>query len=510
MADETRHRRAPRFRELADFQIDPAAAALLPLDYCIEKGIAILGKVPSDPRSALTAGMIRADDRELLADLAARLGCPVEPVQLNAYEVRHAIARLYGIALPDEGGELLLLDAGREISFAPGQAPAAMLDDLLAVAVRRRATDIHVETYHADVDVRFRIDGVLRQMASPLSPDNVARVVSRLKVLCGMDLAERRRAQDGRIGALFREEAGQRRVEFRVSVVPGPYGQDAVLRVLDPRRFLLDLEALEMGPELLPRFTRLIRRPHGLLLSCGPTNSGKTTTLYASVQALRERGLKIVTAEDPVEYEFPKVNQKTVTPQMGFADYLRAFLRQNPDVILVGEIRDPDTAETAIRAATTGHLVLSTVHTVDAVGAVGRLRVLGVPDDYISEVLAGSLGQRLLRRLCADCKAEAAPAPDLVASYYAAPPAARFFRGAGCERCEGTGYRGLVGVYELLAPDERLSSAIAAGKPVDELRRLARERGFFPLVQDALRKAERGLTSLEEVARRIAPPASGG
>jgi type II secretory ATPase GspE/PulE/Tfp pilus assembly ATPase PilB-like protein len=256
---------------------------------------------------------------------------------------------------------------------------------------------------------------------------------------------------------------------------------------------------------VLESYRRLTRFPHGLLLATGPTGAGKTTTLYATLRELQNGSLKIVSVEDPVEYEFTQVNQKNVTPQMGFADYLRAFLRSNPDVIHVGEIRDAETAEIAIRAGTTGHLVLGTLHTRDAVSSVARLRALGVADDYLSEVLIGVLGQRLVRRLCDGCK-EPGPAPAALTSlFYEKTPRTPFFMARGCGRCDGTGYRGLIGVFELLEPSDEVTQAIGSGVPVEELRKNALASGWTPLVEDALQKAAQGLTSLAEIARKIPP-----
>jgi type II secretory ATPase GspE/PulE/Tfp pilus assembly ATPase PilB-like protein len=490
------------FSELPQFEVDASAAPLLPLDYCLERSVVVLGSPAAQP---LSVGMLRPDDARLLAELGARLSRPVRAVQLNLFEIHRALALLFRLPLGDGEVGLVQIDGARSIDFSPRQLPARMLEDLLAVAVRRRATDIHLEAYNLDVDLRFRIDGVLQQVTTPLSPENLTRVVSRIKVLAGLDLAERRRAQDGRFSALYREDGGVRRIDLRVTVMPGLYGQDVAIRVLDPARFILDLERLAMPAAVLDRYRRLIRTPSGLLLATGPTGSGKTTTLYATLQSLRGENLKILTVEDPVEYEFPKVNQKNVTPQMGFAEHLRAFLRANPDVLLVGEIRDAQTAEIALRAGTTGHLVLSTLHTRDALSAIERLRVLGVTNDALSDVLLGVLGQRLLRRICDGCRAEVVPPTELWSRFYRSAPDRPFWRGRGCERCEGTGTRGLVGVFELFQPDEAIVTAIARGAPPDELRRLAAGRGWDPLVADALRKAEEGLTSLEEVARRIAP-----
>jgi type II secretory ATPase GspE/PulE/Tfp pilus assembly ATPase PilB-like protein len=495
----------PEFSELGQYAIDGAAARLLPLEFCLDRGVAVLDAAPA--ADAVTIGMLRPQDDALVAELSSRLGRRVRPVQLNAFEVRQAIARIYG--LPMEEGDArtrnLELSHDRRIDFEPGQAPSKILDDLLSEAVRRRATDVHIEIYPNDVDLRFRIDGILRQVTTPLSPTNATRVVARIKVLANLDLVERQRAQDGRLGAVYREEEGSRRVDFRISVVPGAYGEDVAIRVLDPARFILDLAALSFQEDLLRRYRRLSRYPNGILLVTGPTGSGKTTTLYATIEELRRRELKIVTAEEPIEREFPKVNQKAVTAHMGFADYLRAFLRQNPDVIMIGEIRDADTAEVAMRAATTGHLILSTMHTSDAAGAIGRLRTLGSADDLISNVLVGILGQRLLRRNCPRCLEESEPPADLVPQYFREAPRAPLRKGRGCDDCEGTGYRGLVAVHELLAPGDAEREAIARGMSVEDLRRMALATGFRPLVEDALDKALQGLTTLEEIARRLPP-----
>ncbi len=494
------------FTELTQYEIDPAVAPLLPMEFCLERSVAILGKLPTDVRAPLTLGMLHARDAALIAELGQRLDRTIKPVQLNAFEVRSAIRRIFGVRLEEEApGQVLSLDYRRRIDFAPDQSQSKMLDDLLSTAVRRRATDIHLEIYYDDVDLRFRIDGVLYQITTPVSPDNFNKVVSRIKVLCSVDLAERRRAQDGRFSAFFDDGTGKRRVDFRVSVVPGGYGQDVVIRILDPSRFILDLDQLTMEPGMLGRFKRLIHYPGGLVLTTGPTGSGKTTTLYASIQTLKGTNLKVMTVEDPVEFEFPKVNQKNVTEFMSFPDYLKSFLRQNPDVILVGEIRDSETAEVAVRAATTGHLVLSTLHTRDAVGAIARLRTLGISDDYIANVLIGALGQRLVRRCCSECLGEYEPNPELVRLYFGPTSPSAFRKGQGCERCSGTGYRGMVGVYELFEPTPEVAALIGQGRAVEEIRAAAVANGFRLLVEDAVRKIQDGVTTVEEVARRVEP-----
>lgn len=497
------------FSELPHYDVSGEAATLLPIEYCLEHLAVVLGDVPDGPSDALTVGMVTPRNEQLLGDLRERLGRGVEPVQLNAYEVRKALARGHGVPTGERGISIRLSSQMR-IRFDPELTAPQLVNDLLAAAIQRRATDVHIEVYHDDVDMRFRIDGFLRQVTTPLSPENVARVVSRLKVLCTLDPLERQRAQDGHFSALYEDGAARRRIDFRLSTIPGVYGVEAVIRVLDPECFRLELDELGMSPEVRTAYERLVHHPNGLILAAGPTVSGKTNTLYATIKRRRAGDVKIVSVEDPIEYEFIKINQKNVSHEMGFADYTRAFLRQNPDVLLVGEIRDAETAEVVVQAATTGHLVLSSLHTRDALSAVTRLRALGVDDDYIANTLIGVVGQRLVARLCPACRTEHDPAPELVAAFYAEPPDHPFFRGAGCEECADTGYRGLVGLFELLEVDEELGAAIARREPVDGLRGRAARKGYEPLIHDALRKLADGVTSLEEVHRRVTPGVSRG
>ena len=492
------------FSELSHYALDPAARDLLDLNYCLERLVVVLG-APGAGREPVQVGMVRADDADLRGELEQKLGRPVTPVQLNAWEVRRALGRLQGVSTPEQG-ITLHLSADRQLDFGPQAAAPALLDDLLSLAVQRGATDVHIEVFAEDVDLRFRIDGFLRQVTTPLSLENVRRVVSRLKVLCELDVLERRRAQEGHLSGVYRQGAEAHRVDFRVSVVPGPHGEDVAIRVLDPRRFHLDLGDLGMPPALLDRFRRLVGSPDGLILVAGPTLSGKTNTLYAAVSTLRARERKILTAEDPIEYEFEKVSQKAVTAEMGYGDYVRAFVRHNPDVLLVGEVRDADTAATVVQAATTGHLVLSSVHTRSAATAVTRLRTLGVLDDYIASTLVAVLGQRLVPRICQACRVEAAPAPELRRDYFGDAPVGPLWDGAGCAQCDGTGYRGLAGVFELLELDEAVAAEVERGASAQRIQAVAAERGLFqPLLEDALDKVARGVTTLEEVASRLLP-----
>ena len=497
------------FTDLTQYDADPNTTRLLPAQYCMEKNVVILGKLPDDAKAELTVGMVDPKNPSLVEEVRTRLGRPVKPLQLSFMDVRRAIGRLYKDAGDDDGVEVVeeedALGVARKIEFSPEQAATKILDDTLSAAIRRRASDIHVEAYEDKIDLRFRVDGVLYPITTPMTIENVVRIISRIKVLCELDVTERRRAQDGRFSSNYREGRDTRRVDFRVSVVPSPHGQDVVIRVLDPKRFRLDLDEIMPAGKVRDRYNEIIDYPSGLLLVTGPTGSGKTSTLYATVNALRGSDVKVVTAEDPIEYEFPKVNQKLVTETMSYADYLRAFLRQDPDIILVGEIRDEETADIAVRAATTGHLVLSTLHTDDAVSTVTRLRALRLPDDQIAAILVGSVGQRLVRRICEECRQEEMPSPLLVKKYYATPPSIKFMKGAGCEMCGHTGYLGQVGIFELFRPNPELSELIGKGAPLEVLRQGAARAGYEPLVEDGLRRVAEGITSLEEIVRCVRP-----
>lgn len=493
------------FSELSQFEIDERSVRLIDRDYCLENLVVVLGKADPSSREPVQMGMVRPFRRSLVQEVAQLLGRPVQPVQLNAWEIRRALGIGWGIEEDEQEGSVLVLGLGpvSGISFAPETSVPRMLDEVLGHAVELGASDVHFEVYEHDVDVRYRIDGVMRQIATPLSHDNIETVISRIKVISKLDVAERRKAQDGRIRALYQEPGkDERAVDFRVSTVPGPFGEDAVLRILDSSAPILGLDRLGFHESIQPVFAQLIANPEGLLLVTGPTGSGKTTTLYSAIHHIRRPEIKILTAEDPIEYYFDKTSQKQISMHMGFADYARTFMRQNPDVILIGEIRDEETASAALRAAQTGHLVLSTLHTSDAVRTVSRLHTLGVDLNLISSSLLGAISQRLVRRLCPHCKHEAAPDP-LEVRRLALDPSERFFRSAGCEACGGQGYKGRLGIYELFVPDSEIADVIAEGAPAQRLRELALQKGMRSLRDDALAKARAGLTSLAEVLRTV-------
>ncbi len=491
------------FTELAQFDIEPRSVRLLDRDYCLENDVVVLGIVDRASAEPVTVGMLDPSRRALVHAVSRTLGRPVKAVRLNAWEIRHALDEGYGLTEPSRSR--LTLKPVRDISFERDGEIPDLLDEILGQAVDLKASDVHIESYEDDVDVRFRVDGVLQQVATPLARDNVQAAVNRLKVLSGLDVAERRKAQDGRIQATFQSREGERNVDFRLSVVPGPFGEDAVLRILDSAA-PLPLEKLGLGDDELATFERLINNPEGLILVTGPTGSGKTTSLYAALHRINTPENKILTVEDPIEYNFEKTNQKQVSVNMGFADYARAFMRQNPDIILIGEVRDEDTASAAIRAAQTGHLVLSTLHTTDSVRTISRLLTLGVDPGLVAGSLLGAMSQRLVRKLCPECREEAAPDSREARRLDLRHDEGPFFRARtnpDCPTCGGRGYKGRVGVYELFVLDSELADLVAERAPIHQVRSMAIGKGMKTLVDDALRKARAGVTTLEEILRTV-------
>jgi general secretion pathway protein E len=387
----------------------------------------------------------------------------------------------------------------RDMAF---EAPVVRLVNLLIEnAVAADASDIHIEPYEDSLRVRYRIDGLLFDQESP--PRRLqAAVASRIKIMAEMNIAERRLPQDGRI----RVTLGSRRVDIRVSTIPTVHGESIVMRLLDRSSIFLPLPSLGFAQETLRIFEKLIARPHGIILVTGPTGSGKTTTLYAALDKINSPDKKIITIEDPVEYQLKGVNQIPVKPKIGmtFANGLRHIVRQDPDIIMVGEIRDLETAEIAIQAALTGHLVFSTLHTNDAPGAITRLQDMGVEPYLVSSVLDGVLAQRLVRRICQSCRVTHAPdSADLrgLGIAEALSGTARLWKGTGCEECRNTGYRGRVGIYELFPIAEEVRGLILRKAPSGEIRRRAQELGMVTLREDGWAKAKAGITTVEEILR---------
>jgi type II secretory ATPase GspE/PulE/Tfp pilus assembly ATPase PilB-like protein len=492
----------PGFFELDDFTLHPPSVRMLNRSFCRRAGLLILGEVRpgSEP---ITLAMVHPEELSTAEEVARQLLRPVEVVRLTRYEIdRGLILALDGVAgLGEETvGRVLHLPLP---PTRAGSSATELVDRMLVDAVEAGASDIHLERYGHDVDLRLRVDGLLKQIFTHITPENVAEVVARVMVLAELDVADRGRPQDGRIRITLVGPDLPRTIDLRVNVAPSPAGQDLVIRVLDARRGLLPLRALGLAPELLARWQRVLLNPGGLLLVTGPTGSGKTTTLYASLTALVSDGRKIITAEDPIEYVLDHVNQKQASAQLPFSELLRAALRQNPDVLLFGELRDADAAATAVAAAATGHLVLSTLHTADAVGVIPRLRGMGVSDIDLGEALLGVLAQRLLRRVCVGCAQPAEPTAAQLHLFGEALEGRSFVKGAGCPTCGGTGYKGRVGTYELLLVDQGFSERIIEGAPGSALRAYAASQGHLTLVDDALNQAAAGLTTLDELERTI-------
>ncbi len=489
------------FSELSQFPLDRHSMRLLPESLCRRLLVVVLGKVdPAQPNAPVTIGMVQPDDEHILLRIGDLLERPIQPVRLNRYEIESALQTGFGQG-PRTEAQLVIRPA------PPSRGPPSaveMVNHILAQAVDKKASDIHIESYAQDVDVRLRIDGILHQMYTDMDPESVREVVSRIKILAELDIAERRRPQDGRIRALIELREDKRKlIDFRVSVVPSPAGEDVVIRILDAQAGLVPVDKLGMTAEMQRVFLQLLSNPEGLVLVTGPTGSGKTTTLYSALSQLNDGRRKIITAEDPIEYFVPKVNQKQVSEQMSYPLLLRALMRQDPNVILMGEVRDLETGNTALNAARTGHLVLSTLHTADAVGAIGRLRGLELDDTDIADALLAVLAQRLARRVCEKCSTEAVLTEAQTALFGGLLDGLRPRKGQGCAHCHHTGYRGRVGIYELLMVEPGLQDLIVTGAHNARLREHARQHGFRPMVEDALDKIGAGLTTLDELTRVV-------
>jgi len=445
-------------------------------------------------------------------DLRLLFGTHVTIERFSEHDLRTAIRRVYAPeAATAEGmiagmaGESGTLVAGEEIPLddllhLANEAPVVRLVNLLLIeALDARASDVHLEAYQDGLRVRYRIDGVLQNAPSP-PPHLTAAIISRLKIMAELDIAERRLPQDGRI----RLRLQNRQVDVRVSTVPTLRGESVVLRLLDKERGRISLLELGMAPDTLELFTEVVSRPHGIVLVTGPTGSGKTTTLYAAVEMIKTGREKILTVEDPVEYELPGVPQVPVNEKVGmtFAGALRALLRQDPDIILVGEIRDSETAQIATQASLTGHLVLSTLHTNDAPTALTRLLDLDIAAYLVASTVDAVLAQRLVRVICTHCKTDATPDKSVARRIdLVGLGLTRTWKGAGCDECRGTGYRGRTGVYELLVMDNDLRLEVQRRRGSEELRAMAVQKGMRTLLDDGVRAARAGITTIEEVLR---------
>ncbi len=437
---------------------------------------------------------------------------PVTVKVASITQIERAIDQLYGegqssmddiVEQIEDDSDTNGIDSIERLKYLAGEAPIVRLVNLIINrAIELRASDIHIEPFENRLKVRYRIDGVLQESEAPPARSTAA-VISRIKIMAKMNIAERRLPQDGRIQL----RAQGKMIDLRVSTVPTLYGESLVLRILDKQRVELELDTLGFDKIISAKLHNILSLPHGIILVTGPTGSGKTTTLYAALQTLNTSDKKILTVEDPVEYQLEGINQIQVKPQIGlnFADALRSIVRQDPDVIMIGEIRDLETARIAVQSALTGHLVFSTLHTNDAGSSITRLLDMGVEDYLLTSTLNGILAQRLVRILCRECREAYAPVPELVEELqldnYTSQRDITLYKASGCEHCADTGYHGRSVITELMILSEPIRRLILAHADGVKIQSTAHEEGMDTMKIDGLKKALRGITSIEEVTR---------
>ncbi|HEX8872357.1 MAG TPA: type IV-A pilus assembly ATPase PilB [Candidatus Acidoferrum sp.] len=501
------------------YEIDSNIIKLIPQDTALRYQVIPLSRVGS----VLTIAMTDPTNVFAMDDIKFMTGFNVEPVVASESAIGEAISRFYGGSNSNheelstlmknivEEDELELaadeaeLDAAT-LEKAAEEAPIIKLVNLILTdSVKRGASDIHVEPYEAEMRVRFRIDGVLQTVMNPPLRLRDA-MTSRIKIMAKLDIAEKRLPQDGRIMIKYKADGKKKELDFRVSSVPTLYGEKIVLRLLDKENLRLDMTKLGFEPESLKKFERNILKPYGMVLVTGPTGSGKTNTLYSSVSRLNQVDTNIMTAEDPVEFQLAGINQVQMKEQIGlnFAAALRAFLRQDPNIILVGEIRDFETAEIGVKAALTGHLVLSTLHTNDAPSTISRLMNMGIEPFLVATSVNLICAQRLVRRICVNCKTELEiPQQALIDAGYSPEEAktTKIYHGKGCSTCNKGGYKGRTGLYEVMEINDELRELILVGASALELKKKAIENGMLTLRRSGLIKVAAGQTTMEEVLR---------
>ena len=529
------------------FHIDESVLRLIPQEVAQKHSVLPLSRVGA----TLTLAMVDPTNVFALDDVKFMTGLNVEPVVVAEASIQHSIAKYYGTSREielaavsneeavyarngngkadggithddlvsldsldfdeDHEGDVQILEDNEEIDLATlsrmsEDAPVVRLVNVLLVdALRRGASDIHVEPYEKELRIRFRIDGVLYDVMHPPLKLRDA-LISRVKIMSKLDISEKRLPQDGRIKVKVKIDSRSRELDFRVSTLPTLFGEKVVLRLLDKMNLMLDMTKLGFEPESLVKFQRNIAKPYGMVLVTGPTGSGKSNTLYSALQSLNTVDTNIMTAEDPVEFNLMGINQVQMKEQIGlnFAAALRSFLRQDPNIILVGEIRDFETAEIAIKAALTGHMVLSTLHTNDAPSTISRLMNMGIEPFLVATSVNLIQAQRLIRRVCKDCKQEQPTPPEaLIEIGFSAEEAKslKIYKGKGCSTCNNTGYKGRIGLYEVLEVTDEIRELILIGASALELRKKAIDDGMLTLRASGLQKIRGGVTTIEEVVR---------
>jgi type IV pilus assembly protein PilB len=508
--------------DLAVTDLDEAVVKIIPADIARKYTIVPVSKAGA----TVTVAMIDPTNVFAMDDVKFMTGYKVEPVVAAEAGIRLAIDKYYGSThaielkkvmedLSEEAGtgtDLEVLDEDQELDLAAleeesEQAPVVKLVNIvLTDAIKRGASDIHIEPYEKEYRVRYRIDGILYEMMHPPLKLKEA-ITSRVKIMARLDIAEKRLPQDGRIKIKTKIAGKNKDLDYRVSVLPTLFGEKIVMRLLDKDKLMLDMAKLGFEAESLRRFENAILKPYGMVLVTGPTGSGKTNTLYSALQRINTPEVNVITAEDPVEFNLMGINQVQMREQIGlnFAAALRSFLRQDPNIILVGEIRDFETAEVAIKAAMTGHLVLSTLHTNDAPSSINRLMNMGIEPFLVATSVHLIAAQRLVRRVCSFCREPLPEVPPnvLVEAGFGENESRnlKLFRGRGCERCSNTGYKGRIALYEVMEVDDEIREMILAGASSFELRVKAIQNGMITLRGSGLQKVRDGVTTMEEVLR---------
>jgi type IV pilus assembly protein PilB len=505
------------FIDLDKFMIEPSLRKLINKSYAKNNRIIPIANLGN----TMTIAMEDPTNTSVIKELRSSTGLAINMVTSSSSKIRHAFAKLYGEELSgeqevDHGQELISDEEVGEASkskyveeYQQSQRADDSVRKVINIAVKNRTSDIHIESLDNRLLVRFRIDGVLQELNLGVLQDSINKnrkeIISRIKILGKMDISEKRRPQDGSFRVRLERNGEIMAVDFRVSIIPSYYGENVVLRILDKRNAPMSIQDLGFSKAITDQLQQLLKRTTGILLITGPTGSGKSSTLYAALMTLFRPEIRILTAENPIEYVYDNLSQCEVNEKIGntFANYLRAFLRHDPEVIMVGEIRDQETAEMAFRAAQTGHMLLSTLHTNDAISAVTRLLDLNIEANMITSSLLGVHAQRLVRRVCDQCKEDYMPSEELLKEFFSIPPVDfRWSRGKGCPQCNFTGYKGRMAVAELWTPSEDDIVLINKGVPFDEIKASAQKSTIF-MAKDAMEKIQSGKTTLEELMRTL-------
>ena len=510
-------------------KIDPNSVRLLPHVFCITNNVVILDELDVTGTGPIRLGISNPNRVDILDLVSMKFnGRAIDPVVLPHDQIVKLINYGFGFgkiteeerkvdqstekARPESKFELAEgksdynpIDGLESVDLSEEQERPIidMVNTLLLDALRRGATDIHLENERKQVLVRYKIDGLLYNVSHKLNKDNIDEIISRIKVMSNLDISERRAPQDGRILYRTLRNGQDYDVPFRISILPGPYGEEVVLRVLDKSMAPINLELLGFTNRDLKLYRSLVHNPQGMILVTGPTGSGKTTTLYATLKEIHTPYNKILSAEDPIEYHLPGVSQKQISTKFGFAEMARAFLRHDPDILLIGEIRDVQTADVAVKAAQTGHLILSTVHTNDSISTIARLQSLQVSANMIASSMLGALSQRLVRRICRECQTEYSPDETILKLFEDHLERTEFHHGAGCAHCNRTGFYDRIGIFEMFYVDDEIQDMIQLEATLNEILAKALIKGMIPLTVDGLMKIEQGITTLEELMRVV-------